>query len=154
MRINKLAAVAATALIAAAPMAMAGSFSSGTVTGINPAQGTISIDGTSYALISSAHKGAVKVGDLVAYKVNEHGIHESVYALKVEQAGAATQFAANDVSAINSVPAVIGEQKAIANGLAGEQVLPKVAPVSETAIVSGNSKDQALTNATGGRWPA
>lgn len=78
MRITKLAAIAAVALSAAAPMAMAGTYSKGVITSIDAAAGTVSIDGANYLLKSGAAQGAFAVGDRVLVKTNSHGSWPSV----------------------------------------------------------------------------
>lgn len=78
MRITKIAAIAAIALGTAAPMAMAGTYSRGVITSIDPAAGTVSIDGADYLLSSGAAQGAFAVGDHVLVKTNSHGSWPSI----------------------------------------------------------------------------
>ncbi|WP_102224558.1 hypothetical protein [Acidimangrovimonas sediminis] len=78
MRTLKLAAVAAAALAVASPMAMANSFSRGTITSMNPVAGTVSIDGARYALDSGAAQGSFAVGDHVLVKTSTKGAMNSI----------------------------------------------------------------------------
>lgn len=83
IRLTKIAAVAAIALGAAAPMAMANAFQTGTVTAVNRDRGTIAINGESYGLRGNAAAAArLGVGEKVLYKTDSDDATPQVVAVK------------------------------------------------------------------------
>ncbi|GHE05002.1 hypothetical protein U879_02655 [Defluviimonas sp. 20V17] len=80
-RLTKIAAIAAIALSAAAPMAMADAFQTGTVTAINRDRATVAINGESYSLRGHA-VARPGVGEKVLYKTDSDDATPPVVAVK------------------------------------------------------------------------
>lgn len=157
-RFTKFAAITAVALGSAAPMAMASTFQTGTITRMNTTQDTVSIDGATYHLESGAAKGMFKVGDVVKFKVQTKGATNDV--TKMEAASDMNLKPAPDASSdaqanqsgmptTNGVP-TSGGQKAEANAGAGGQIRAKTKPADQNTTWSGTAKTEAHADSTGG----
>lgn len=72
--LTKVAAVATATILAAAPMAMANSFSEGTIKSIDPAMHQLTLqDGTTYQALPSAHLSHWSKGEKVDLNYTYHG---------------------------------------------------------------------------------
>ncbi|WP_102224557.1 hypothetical protein [Acidimangrovimonas sediminis] len=149
-RFTKIAAVATIAAAAAAPMAMAAStFKSGTITGMDKATDTISIDGAKYHLNTGAANGMMfKVGEGVMFKTETKGTMASVTAMKPakDMTTGSAMGATTGTSKITS-----GEAKAEANGLSGKPVKADTsADATINASASGEQKTASHEKAVSG----
>lgn len=144
-RILKIAAVAGFALAGAAPMAMAYTYAPGIITGLNPGQDSITINGHHLAtasMMTDGHK--LHVGERVLYKVDGWSSEPHVVAaIPARGLGMKTEFGPEKNPSMPIPRDVSGTGKARADGNVGAPMTASVTPDAPVPFMSGEAKQAA-----------